>query len=572
MRKYFEEELRLLREAMQAFSGAYPEQAQQLNLANANNDPYIERLLEGTAYLTAQIRQRIDDDIPEICENLLMQLSPQLLRPFPAATIMEFKPRLHQLQQTYLLAKHTPVNSQAVGETNDKIVCQFRTTAALKINPLQLSDVEFSATNGGTLIQFKLSSELPLAKLDLRQLPIYLCDTSSNALQMHFALTQQIQQIHLAFEQNKIKTPVLLKQTVTLQSFNFTAEETLLPHSAQNLLGLQLLHEYFNCRDKFLFVSLCGLEKIPLAEYQQLCVQIHTQLPFVEQAWSKTILRLHCVPAINLFTTCAEPIYLNHQRSAYPVFVDNIYNAQTEVYSVDKLVGIDERNGQHTVYTPLHSFQHQQNKAYFTTTRRMTNANCATTYLSVGGVQPSRTEILSSSITASNGHIPRRFLAAHFIQTPAKNFPSFIEFTNLIPASPMLMPPQREQYCWELISHLACHYQTLSDLRVLKQVLSSYDWTSRHDNQQKITGIQQLTVKSVQQITRGSLWQGLEFNLLLQEEHYFSLADMHLFGEVLHQFFCFSAMINLFVITKINCYPSGKEWQWQTWQGAALPI
>src|SRR5579871_1595468 len=104
MKKYFETEMRCLRESAQAFAEAYPEQAAMLNLtAWHDQDPYIERLLEGVAYLTAQIRQRIDDDIPDFCETLLAQLAPDLLRPFPSATIMQFNSRAGQLTKTYLL-------------------------------------------------------------------------------------------------------------------------------------------------------------------------------------------------------------------------------------------------------------------------------------------------------------------------------------------------------------------------------------------------------------------------------------------------------------------------------------
>jgi type VI secretion system protein ImpG len=70
MREYFEAEMRLLHQAAQAFAEAYPEQAGLLNLKTLRDrDPHIERLLEGVAYLTGQIRQRIDNDFPDISEN-----------------------------------------------------------------------------------------------------------------------------------------------------------------------------------------------------------------------------------------------------------------------------------------------------------------------------------------------------------------------------------------------------------------------------------------------------------------------------------------------------------------------
>ncbi|MEJ2073015.1 MAG: type VI secretion system baseplate subunit TssF [Reinekea sp.] len=72
-REYFEAEMRSLQDLAQEFAEAYPEQASMLNLNTVKDrDPYVERLLEGMAFLTSQIRHRLDDSIPEISQALLV--------------------------------------------------------------------------------------------------------------------------------------------------------------------------------------------------------------------------------------------------------------------------------------------------------------------------------------------------------------------------------------------------------------------------------------------------------------------------------------------------------------------
>ncbi len=93
MREYFESEMRLLHEAAADFSKAHPEQARMLNLTEVRDrDPYVERLLEGMAFIAAQIRSRIDDSESAISEQLLEQLCPGQLRGYASRTIMHFSP------------------------------------------------------------------------------------------------------------------------------------------------------------------------------------------------------------------------------------------------------------------------------------------------------------------------------------------------------------------------------------------------------------------------------------------------------------------------------------------------
>ena len=81
MQQYFESEMRLLQDAAQEFAESYPEQAGMLNLkALKDRDPYIERLLEGMAYLTAHVKKRINDGVPDISENILRQICPSLTK------------------------------------------------------------------------------------------------------------------------------------------------------------------------------------------------------------------------------------------------------------------------------------------------------------------------------------------------------------------------------------------------------------------------------------------------------------------------------------------------------------
>jgi len=57
----YEEELRFLREMGKEFAQSYPKIASRLELGSDEvPDPYVERLLEGFAFLTARVRMKMD--------------------------------------------------------------------------------------------------------------------------------------------------------------------------------------------------------------------------------------------------------------------------------------------------------------------------------------------------------------------------------------------------------------------------------------------------------------------------------------------------------------------------------
>ena len=62
---YYERELTYLRRLGAEFAARYPKVASRLQLEPTKcEDPHVERLLEGFAFLTARVHHRLDDDLP----------------------------------------------------------------------------------------------------------------------------------------------------------------------------------------------------------------------------------------------------------------------------------------------------------------------------------------------------------------------------------------------------------------------------------------------------------------------------------------------------------------------------
>ena len=101
--KYYQDELAFLREMGKEFSKAYPALAHML--AERGSDPDVERLMEGFAFLAGRIRQKLDDEFPEITHTLLTLLWPQYLRPIPSMSIVEFTPVPNAIRERARIAR-----------------------------------------------------------------------------------------------------------------------------------------------------------------------------------------------------------------------------------------------------------------------------------------------------------------------------------------------------------------------------------------------------------------------------------------------------------------------------------
>src|SRR5581483_4371875 len=164
--KYYQDELSYLRELGKEFAAAYPAIAPML--AERGGDPDVERLLEGVAFLTGKVRQKLDDELPEVIHSIAALLFPHYLRQVPATSIVEFSPLPNVVRERVLVAKNAEIGSVPV----DGISCRFRTTQDVELLPLAVEDVrvdtgaelaqslriELRVTAGASLAALSLSS------------------------------------------------------------------------------------------------------------------------------------------------------------------------------------------------------------------------------------------------------------------------------------------------------------------------------------------------------------------------------------------------------------------------------
>jgi type VI protein secretion system component VasA len=93
--RYYNQELQHLREMGAEFAQQFPKIAARLRMDGIEvGDPYVERLLEGFAFLASRVQLKLDAEFPRFTERLLEIVYPNYLSPTPSMMVAQLQPSL----------------------------------------------------------------------------------------------------------------------------------------------------------------------------------------------------------------------------------------------------------------------------------------------------------------------------------------------------------------------------------------------------------------------------------------------------------------------------------------------
>src|ERR1700719_2292017 len=155
---YYNSELRYVREMAGEFAREFPKIAGRLALDRDAKDicpdPYVERLLEGFAFLAARVHLKLDAEFPRFTQTLLETVFPHYLSPVPSMCIVRFEPdpREPGPEDGFLLERGTALRGQS-----DETPCQFRTAHDVRLWPLKITDARYYTR---TIVELDLPGSL----------------------------------------------------------------------------------------------------------------------------------------------------------------------------------------------------------------------------------------------------------------------------------------------------------------------------------------------------------------------------------------------------------------------------
>ncbi len=576
--RYYQEELRYLTESAKEFAKAHPEQARLLNIDSVSDrDPYVERLFEGFAFLTGRVREKLDDEYPELFHSLFDVLWPASIKPVPGFTIMEFRPRTGSLQTLRNVPAGTSTLSTQVGP--DAVRCRFRTTSDLTLAPLTLKQVGPDRTaSGKPAIRFKfaLDAGTEYEKLGMSSIRIYLHADLAAAVQLHLSLTREVESVIQYPSGRSIGAQEMIVPG------GFSDEEAALPNGRGIHAAYRILQEYFAIREKFLFFTIRGMESLDLPKgTTEFDLQVVLTRPLPEGIrYSEENFRLHCVPAINLFKHDAEPLRVDHSRFSYRVQGSARQPESYEIHSIESVSGLESGTGKMNEYQPFTDFRFKSSPARipvrtFTTQARIGPSERWETHLSLHGIDLTSSspipENLSVSTLATNGKWPRE-LNPNDVSIPSEDSPSIATFGNLTKPSLPQYPPERDEYAWRLLSHLSHNHASLADVETLRDLLRLYDWSGQDANRRRVQGLHAIKITPRDWLMDGSILRGVHIRLEIQEGNFTGKGDVHLFGLVLREFFRRYVTLNSLIELSLSLLPSQTEFTWPPDPGTQIVL
>lgn len=571
MQQYFDAQMRLLTQAGKQFAEHYPEHAGQLNIDSIKErDPHVERLLEGVAYLNANIQKRLDESLPEVSEQVLRQLCPALLNFYPSTTVFQFSPK-YSMQESLLVKKGLEVTTEYAVE---QIKCKFTTCHDVSVSPLEIIAAESNDTFDGSELRFKIKWVCQGEKenYDLSKLRLYLDGDTPLVSGLYHLLMSASEPIALDFGSINQQFNRRLSKAV-ISPANLNQSSALLPSTSTSHPGYALLHDYFNGKERFNFIDIEFNDDFELPErFDTFDVVIKSKIKLpVGHKLSAENMKLNCVVGINLFSQSAETNRLALNQTEYIVVPDRSKKNSIFTYSVDNVEGHEKLTAQSNQYTPRYQSIFGDEKRLYTLTLKDIGDAVPTHYLTLPIEQSSIDETVSVELTAYNGRWPKQTVREGQLCHGGKSMPSLLRIKNIARPSNYKECQDNSKH-WQLISLLNLKFSSLANANELKRLLALFDWSRRSENKRRIESIIDVKSNKVNQVKRGVFIQGAELHITLDESMFVCQSDVYHFASVLHQFFIMYAPINQSMQTRIECVPSYKEFVWAIEPGQSAHI
>lgn len=388
--RYYNEELRHLRSTAGDFAREFPKIAGRLSLDEfACGDPYVERLLEGFAFLAARVQLKLDAEFPQFTQAILETVYPHYLSPTPSMGVVEFTfdTARSGISNGFGIERGTVLRS-VIG-TDERTACEYRTGHPVMLWPVRITQADYmardlrllkpppSAAAAGAAIRIRLEThaDMPFSNLDLDTLTFFI--RGSEAFPMK--IFEQI----FAHGKNVLVQPVespfawqRVLPSANIEPVGFMDDEALLPVVARSFRGYRLLQEYFAFPQRFLFFRISGLRPC-IKQCQDHLIDLVILLDQEDLTLEKRInadnFALHCTPVINLFPKRADIIHLSDKFTEFHVVPNRTRPMDYEVYQVTRVTGYGVRADQKQTFSPFYSAadvaENNGFGAYFTVNR-----------------------------------------------------------------------------------------------------------------------------------------------------------------------------------------------------------
>jgi type VI secretion system protein ImpG len=622
-------ELGHLRETAAEFGREFPKIAGRLALGRDGkevcDDPYVERLLEGFAFLAARVHLKMDAEYPRFTQGLLETVYPDYLCPVPSMAIVRLEPELNEpaLAAGPTIKRGALLRSQP--GKGERTSCTFTTAQDVRLLPLDVAEAAYVTREFGALdlpshvigkaafrIKLRKTASLPLKDIRLSPLTFHIRGVDDLPGQIYEQLFAHRHTL-VVREGGPGRKILAVLPRESIRRVGFSGSQALLPPNPRGFEGYRLLREYFAFPERFLFFEFGGFDGA-LAQADgdevELIAILDEQDARLEGRVDKSSFSLFCTPAVNLFEKTLDRITLSNAFSEFHVVPDRNRPLDFEVYQINSVTGHGDKPEDEVRYMPFYQAKDidAQNDAFFTVNRiprlatdrermaRKALSDYAGTdvFISIvdGDMAPHRPDVKQLQIRAlcTNRHLPIQMATGlgqtdfnMEISAPVRSIRMVQQRPTPPKASLVLAGQNTEEsrassgrFAWRLISHLSLNYLSLIDsgktqgAEALRELLKLYADPNDRDARKQIDGVRGVShrpaLRRVEVPGPITFARGLEVTVNLDESA-FEGRGVFILGSVLEQFFQKYVSLNSFVETVITTQQRKEIMRWPPQMG-----
>ena len=621
--RLYSDELAHLREVGAEFAREFPKIAARLGVEGMEvSDPYVERLLEGFAFLTARVQLKIEAEHPRLIAHLLEATYPNFLAPVPSMLVARFAvdPADPNLVRGYVLPRGSTLMSEI--PRGQDTHCEFTTAHAVTLWPVEIVAVQYfshaadlaaarlpqlAGTRGGLRIRLRCGGGVRFDQLGIDRLAFYIGAPDDVAFRLHELVLGAAAGSLVQGVGNGAPPAPQWRGSESVRSLGFGADEALLPESLRAFSGHRLLQEVAAMPQRLLFFEVGGLAARlarVAGDEVEIVVVLQRGDPGLEAVVDGNSLALNCTPAINLFKKRLDRIPVGTGTWEYHVVPDRTRPMDYEVHSIDSVTGFGTGRVAHQEFHPLYATYHDgaaregEGHGYYTVRReprllsaRQREHGARSSYVGeevfvslVDPVHaPYRDDLRQLAVTAwvTNRDLPTLLphsggddaAAAWRLESPGP-----VARVDLVrgPTRPVTRRPVG-QLGWSLVSHLTLNHLSLvgetpeHGAAALRTMLALYAPPEDSGWTRQVEGVHALTATSIVRRlpVRGPIAFGNGIAIALElDELAFQGTSAFLFASVLERFFARHAAINSFTQLTLRTPQRGEVMRWPPRVGA----
>ncbi|MEZ4385207.1 MAG: type VI secretion system baseplate subunit TssF [Nannocystaceae bacterium] len=561
----FVRELARVRGLTRDFAAAHPQSAAAL--ATDAEDPDIDRLLAGFAFLCAELRAEIDGAAGSFAARLLESLGPQWLRPLPAATVVELRPDLRVLRSRQPIPRGKELRARAI----DGAAARFTTAADVHLDPLAIAGVELQrrgperATLSVTL-QANEAGAAQVAALD--QLRLFVHDRDPTiAARLRSALTRHC--VAIRATDGDAERPAI---PATITSPFAALEPRILPWPEATPPALRVLVEGLAYPEFAGFVDVEGIRELRL-EGPRFTLHFELRggdgrpsLPPLPARLSTDTIRLHCAPAINLFHATAEPFdYVPGDRPRL-LRADGVPARHMEVFAVTA-VTVDGRAAAPRICGVLPP---DDDRPTFALDRAVASDGGHDVRLALDDAAAARCDaapaVVSTRLLCTNRHLAAQLELGALGHGPRHLL--LASATNITAIVAARRPALDVDHAWALVDQLGCSRRALGSIAALRDLLRQ---CAPPRAAATTPGLLELDVDEALVELRqrrayapgaGASIPAIETTLTLERSALACEAEAELIGELLAPLFAEAAGFEATSLLTIQLNPTGERRHW----------